>query len=81
MQNKTACVNNTCVYTVDLPPSICSTSDPNGADVAVSVAAVNVLGFGQLTESITIGTCMHAYHNNILQIQTKFIITRVNVDY
>ena len=58
MQNKTACVNNTCDYTVDLPPSICSTSAPNGADVTVSVAAANVLGFGPHTESITIGTYM-----------------------
>ena len=66
IQNKTACMEGNCEYTVDLPFSICSTSN----DVNVAVAAANLLGFGQPTEPITIGMffttiIMHHYdHNN-----------------
>ena len=53
MQNKTACLEDNCEYTVDLPSSICSISSES--DIDVTVAAANLLGFGQPTEPITIG--------------------------
>ena len=52
IQNKPACANRTCEYTV--APSSCLTTDP--IDVDVTVAAANVLGLGPSTESFTIGT-------------------------
>ena len=51
IQNKTACVDDSCEYTIDVPPHICSTSSV----VDVSVVAANVLGFGQPSEPITLG--------------------------
>ena len=51
MQNEIACSNNTCEYTVDLPPTICSTIN----DVNITVSAANLLGSGQPTESINLG--------------------------
>lgn len=52
MQNKTVCTeDNYCEYTVDIPPSFCSTSSV----VDVTVVAVNILGFGRPTEPIILG--------------------------
>ena len=69
IQNKTACMNRTCEYTVDVPPSICSTTDPTGVDV--TVAAANVLGLGPPTQSITIGMCDKNYYKFVI-ITTQY---------
>ena len=53
IQNQPACMEDTCEYTFDLPPTVCS-----GSSVDIAVASANRLGLGPPSEPITIGMCL-----------------------
>ena len=56
LQNETACMEDTCEYTVKIPSSICSLS----RNVDITIVAANRLGRGPPSEPTTIGMCIQS---------------------